>query len=135
MTKTRLKAGVLVLTMLLVLCCGILSGCSEQSGSIETYGGVDVLGSIDPKEKAAVDLAVEKIKKLGRTPRIIATSPAIADVCDKLAIELVGVCSSNISTIPERYKDVPVVGLAMSPDLEIVASLKPDWILSPVPPD
>lgn len=36
MTKTRLKAGVLVLTMLLVLCCGILSGCSEQSGSIET---------------------------------------------------------------------------------------------------
>lgn len=132
MTKTRLKAGVLVLTMLLVLCCGILSGCSEQSGSIEAYGGVDVLGSIDPKEKAAVDLAVDKIKKLGRKPRIIATSPAIADVCDKLEIELVGVCSSNISVIPERYKDVPVVGLAMSPDLEIVASLKPDWILSPV---
>lgn len=39
------------------------------------------------------------------TPKIIATSPATADICDKLDLDLVGVCSSSISTIPERYQD------------------------------
>lgn len=40
--------------------------------------------------------------------------------------------SSTVSTIPDRYKDVETVGTAMSPDTEILSSLKPDWILSPV---
>ena len=64
-------------------------------------------------------------------PRIIATSPATADICDKLDLELVGICSSTISTLPDRYDEVETVGTAMRPDMEIVASLDPDWILSP----
>ena len=51
-------------------------------------------------------------------PRIIATSPATADICDKLELDLVGVCSSTVSTIPERYKDLTTVGTAMAPDME-----------------
>lgn len=86
----------------------------------------------DPTEKAAVELAKKKVQSLGRDPRIIATSPAVADICDKLEMDLVGVCSSTVSTIPKRYKDLTVVGTAMSPDMEIVSSLHPDWILSPV---
>ena len=131
MTNAGRNRGLLALVAAIALCCGMLGGCSEKN-DIESYGGVDVLGQIDPKEKTAVDLAARKIKNLGREPRIIATSPAIADVCDKLEIGLVGVCSSNTSTIPQRYKDVPTVGLSMNPDIEIVASLRPDWIRSPV---
>lgn len=63
--------------------------------------------------------------------RIIATSPATADICDRLELDLVGVCSSTLSTIPERYKDVTQVGMPMSPDLEILKSLNPDYVLSP----
>ena len=63
--------------------------------------------------------------------RIVATSPATADICDRLELDLVGVCSSTLSTIPERYKDVTQIGTAMSPDLEILKSLKPDYVLSP----
>ena len=63
--------------------------------------------------------------------RIAATSPAVADICDKLDIDLVGVCSSTVSTIPDRYKDVTQLGTAMNPDTEILASLDLDWILSP----
>lgn len=85
----------------------------------------------DPKEKAAVEAAKKKVASMESEPKIIATSPATADICDKLELELVGICSSTVSTIPERYKDVKTVGTAMSPDMEIVASLKPDWILSP----
>lgn len=63
--------------------------------------------------------------------RLIATSPAVADITDKLELDLVGVCSSSISTIPERYDDAEKIGMAMSPDTEIVKSLDADWILSP----
>lgn len=63
--------------------------------------------------------------------RLIATSPAVADITDKLEIDLVGVCSSSISTISERYDDAEKIGTAMSPDTEIVKSLDADWILSP----
>ena len=31
--------------------------------------------------------------------RIVATSPATADICDRLELDLVGVCSSTLSTI------------------------------------
>lgn len=63
--------------------------------------------------------------------RIVATSPAAVDICDRLELDLVGVCSSTLSTIPERYQDVTTVGTAMSPDLEILKSLDPDYVLSP----
>lgn len=86
----------------------------------------------DPEERAAVDAAKKKVRALEGEPRIIATSPATADICDKLELDLVGVCSTTVSHIPERYKDLEVVGTAMSPDMEIVASLHPDWVLSPV---
>ena len=85
----------------------------------------------DKYERAAVESAKEKVEKLGRNPRIIATSPATADICDKLNIDLAGVCSSTVSTIPSRYKNVKKIGTAMSPDMEIVSSVQPDWILSP----
>lgn len=62
--------------------------------------------------------------------RLVATSPATAQICDKLNLDLVGVCDTN-STIPERYEDVTKVGMAMSPDLEIIKSLNPDYVMSP----
>lgn len=63
--------------------------------------------------------------------RLVATSPSVVDICDRLDLELVGVCSSTLSAIPERYGDAEQVGTAMAPDTEIVKSLSPDWILSP----
>lgn len=85
----------------------------------------------DPNEKAAVEEAKKKVQALKSEPRIIATSPATADICDMLELDLAGVCSSTVSTLPKRYKDVETVGTAMSPDMEIISSLNPDWILSP----
>lgn len=99
---------------------------SSKDASVEA-----LLEITDPEEKAAVEAAKEKVRSLGEDVRLIATSPATADICDKLELNLVGVCTSSISTIPERYDEAVKVGTAMSPDMEIVASLNPDWILSP----
>lgn len=62
--------------------------------------------------------------------RLVATSQAVAQICDKLELDLVGVCRTS-GTLPERYKDVTQVGTAMSPDMEILKSLSPDYVLSP----
>lgn len=62
--------------------------------------------------------------------RLIATSPAVASICDKLNLDLVGVCSTS-RDLPERYTEVEQVGTSMSPDLEIVKSLSPTYVLSP----
>lgn len=62
--------------------------------------------------------------------RLIATSPAVAQICSRLHLKLVGICDT-ISSVPEEYDNVTKVGMAMNPDLEIVKSLNPDYILSP----
>lgn len=82
-------------------------------------------------EQEAVEAAKEKVAALSDEPRIVATSPAVAQICDRLDLDLVGVCSTTVSTIPERYEGLTEVGTAMAPDMEIMASLAPDWILSP----
>ena len=60
----------------------------------------------------------------------MATSPAVAQICNRLNLDLVGICQST-SELPERYDGVTTVGMAMNPDLEIIKSLDPDYILSP----
>lgn len=62
--------------------------------------------------------------------RIVATSPSVVAICDKLDIDLVGGCKTS-GTLPSRYASVTQVGMAMSPDLEILKSLNPDYVLSP----
>lgn len=79
---------------------------------------------------ACVDQHPEQSKSRSND-RIVATSVAVVDIADKLNLDLVGVCDSNLYTLPKRYDGVKRVGLPMNPDMEIIASLKPDWILSP----
>lgn len=63
--------------------------------------------------------------------RLVATSPATADIMDRLDLDLVGVSDTSLSTIPERYDNVERIGMAMSPDTEKIATLDADWILGP----
>lgn len=72
-----------------------------------------------------------KMAKETEQQRIVATSVAVVDICDRLNLDLVGVCDSKLYTLPKRYDAVKRVGLPMNPDIELIASLKPTWILSP----
>lgn len=127
----------------LLLAASVLGGCVDQNQSkkeSQSTGAaasaeddsVEMLLKIDdPEEKAAVEAAKKKVAVMEEEPRIIATSPATADICDRLNLDLVGICKTTISTLPERYEDIEQVGTAMAPDMELVSSLNPDWILSP----
>jgi iron complex transport system substrate-binding protein len=65
-----------------------------------------------------------------RTPkRIIATTIAQAQVLNALDIDLVGVpTAANDQSLPKRYRNLPKVGNHVSPNLEKIASLKPDVV-------
>ncbi|MBU5669444.1 heme ABC transporter substrate-binding protein IsdE [Peptoniphilus sp. MSJ-1] len=64
--------------------------------------------------------------------RIAATSMGTVYIMEKLNVDLVAVPDSQIDKMPERYKDVPKVGMAMSPDIEKLKQINPDYVFSPV---
>lgn len=97
------KLRVLATAGALCLSVFFLGGCVNQSEETKTVSvtcaaeasddgkteKVETLLQIDdPEEKAAVEAAKKKILSMGSEPRIIATSPATADICDKLNLDL-----------------------------------------------
>jgi iron complex transport system substrate-binding protein len=66
----------------------------------------------------------------GGEPRIVATSAAVCDILDKLDLELVGVPETS-AELSARYKNLTRVGMPMSPDMEIIKSLRPTDVITP----
>lgn len=64
--------------------------------------------------------------------RIATTSVAIMEMMDLLDVDLIGVPNSDNADYPVRYSNVDRIGMPMSPDVEILMSLSPDVVLSPV---
>src|SRR6185437_13106564 len=92
-----------VLGMFLLI---MLAGCSSKEGTSSNEQ------PIDPSED-----------------RIVATTVALTEIMDALDIDLVGVPSSY-KDLPTRYTNAKKVGNPMSPDMELLLSLKPTEILS-----
>ena len=84
----------------------LLSGCVNQNAHTVAAGEADEL-------------------------RIVATSPAVVDIMARLDIDLVGVPNSTLSEIPARYDDATRTGTAMGPDMEVIKTLNPDWVIGP----
>ena len=62
--------------------------------------------------------------------RIIATSNATLQICDKLGLDLVAICTTS-GEVPERYQGLPEIGTAMSPDAEAITLLEPTDVIGP----
>lgn len=92
---------------------------------------ISSITDIKPVEMEAVKRAQQMVSAKGRNVRIVATSPSVADICNRLDLDLVGICSSTVSKMPQRYKRATVIGTPMAPDMEKVSGVQPDWILSP----
>lgn len=92
---------------LLVCCmvCGLFTGCAAKTDATDSSEDIE---------------------------SIAATSVAIMQICEAMEIDLVGVPTTDLAEIPEVYSDAVEVGYAMAPDLEVLAQLNPDVVLSPV---
>lgn len=64
--------------------------------------------------------------------KIAATSMSTVYIMDKLNVDLIAVPESDIDELPERYKNLETIGMAMTPDIEKLKRLKPDYVFSPV---
>ncbi|MDR1029107.1 MAG: heme ABC transporter substrate-binding protein IsdE [Clostridiales Family XIII bacterium] len=106
-------AARLAAALLIILFAAPFAGCVDQH----------------PKGTASGDEPASGTDAGG--PRIVATSMATVEIMDRLGAELIGVPHSDLSDPPERYKDVPEIGMPMSPDIERIKSMKPDYVFSP----
>ncbi|MDR2109022.1 MAG: heme ABC transporter substrate-binding protein IsdE [Coriobacteriales bacterium] len=64
--------------------------------------------------------------------RVVATSMATVQIMERLDVNLVGIPHSDLSEPPARYAGLPEIGMPMSPDMEVLSALKPDWVFSPI---
>ena len=110
----------LIFGLLLISLIG-LTGCVDQSGAAREI-----------EETRGSEANQETEKEIEKEAVILATSMATVEICARLDIPLAGIPNSEISAVPVKYEDLPKIGSAMTPDMEIVASLNPEWILSPV---
>ena len=134
--KTRFTALLCIIILNLTGCVDYSKTAKEAHNSEAV---VNLQTSEDNVKKESNVTKESEEKQIGKlvnkektSPVIIATSPATADICAALEIPLAGIPHSDSFDLPEAYHGATVVGMAMSPDMEIVSSLKPDWILSPV---
>ena len=61
--------------------------------------------------------------------RVVASSVAVVQILDALSVPMVGVPTSSYE-LPESVADVTRIGSAMSPDMEVIASLEPTVVVS-----
>lgn len=110
-----------LLSMILVSSV-LLVGCQSPKGTEveEQTPVVDETSSSTKQEKetTGVEKEAEEIK-------VVAATVSATQVLAELKADVLGVPTTS-QTLPTEYKDLPQVGQAMSPDLEIVASLNPD---------
>lgn len=68
--------------------------------------------------------------------RVVATTVSATELADALELDLVGIPTSY-KELPGRYDGVTEIGNPMSPDMELVRSLKPDvvWSVTTLEPD
>ena len=110
-----------LLSMILVSTT-LLVGCQSSKGTEveEQIPVVDETSSSTKQEEETTDVEkeVEEIK-------VVAATVSATQVLAELNAEVLGVPATS-QTLPDGYQDLPQVGQAMNPDLEIVASLNPD---------
>lgn len=84
----------------------------------------------EPTEaKAVVEESTEEEVKEGTVQlRIVSATVAATNLLGALDVDLVGIPTTE-NSIPEQFQGLPEVGIAHTPDLEVVASLEPDLFI------
>ncbi|KOS62529.1 MULTISPECIES: heme ABC transporter substrate-binding protein IsdE [Lysinibacillus] len=105
-----------LLMMALMSLLLVVVGCSDGDKQEKTE---------TPKEKAQSSAEATDENE----HRIIAGTVVIAEILDKLELDAIAVPETE-KTLAKRFDDLPTIGNAMEPDMEIVKSLNPTDVLS-----
>lgn len=116
----RKSKWLVILLMSLLLVVGCSSDASPGEGAAE-----EADTGVTSEEEEVVEQAQENEEE----HRIISTTVAIVEIIEQLDLDLVGI-PTTYKELGPRYRDLPDVGIANEPDMEIVKSLKPTDVLS-----
>lgn len=109
----HLKRGILIAAT--VLMGALTVGCGKtENKEVEVTASQEAGYEADRKETEE---------------RVVAVSVAAVHILDSLGVSMVGVPTSSYD-LPESVADVIRIGSAMSPDMEIIASLEPTVVVS-----
>lgn len=105
---------------ILLLAVIVVAGCSNVGSAAK-----------DNRTLSAAAPSAEQTKEPASEPeqRVVSTTVAITEMMAALEVDLVGVPTSS-KVLPARYDAVTKIGNPMSPDMELVKSLKPTEVLS-----
>lgn len=135
MRKNKLKAMVLSAGMAAVM----LAGCGNTTTGAEdnktTEAQPEVSTQTESGDKAEESEQVEAAGQTGtkeetkEAGNVVVSSVAIVEILDAMNIPMVGVPTSSY-ILPESVADATEIGNPMSPDMEVITSLEPDYIIS-----
>jgi iron complex transport system substrate-binding protein len=114
--------GPALLLLLLFLCLSLAACVDQHPDDANAAGGASAANG------AANERGGETAEDSG-APRIVATSRAVVDICDKLELPLAGV--PTLEGLPARYGEAARVGGPMGPDLEAIKLLDPVDVIGP----
>jgi iron complex transport system substrate-binding protein len=118
------KIGIFLIITLLI----ILAGCGTEGETTAADGQ----SSTDDNQTSAEETAEGETSEeaaLETDARIVTTTVALTEIMDELDLDLVGVPTTE-QELPERYQNLPEVGIAMTPDMELIRSLNPTDVLT-----
>ncbi|WP_304943388.1 ABC transporter substrate-binding protein [Vallitalea guaymasensis] len=112
-------------------------GQEKDSDVDATKEGKENVHSDEDKKKEEIDDVTSASKKednkleFDSIPEKVAVGTiGLTEIFDALTIDLVGVPSSKSHNIPERYADLPAIGMSMQPDMEKLKSLELDVFIT-----
>ncbi len=99
------------------------------SGAMAGVMALSLTACVNQHPDADISTADDPAPQTEET-RIIATSNATLQICDRLGLDLIAIPTTT-GEVPERYQGLPEIGTAMAPDAEQIALLEPTDIIGP----
>lgn len=115
--KNKFMYSLIVMLLFILAACGGNDSTADAAEEAKDTGAETEEAAGEEKETLETD------------GDIIATTVALVEIMDELELDLVGV-PTTYKDLPERYEGLPEIGMAMSPDMEMILSLKPTEVLT-----
>ena len=90
---------------------------------------IAVLAGCNSDEAPNQTATTESAQTTGEEHRIIAGTVVMAQILDRLNLDAIAI-PETVKELPARFDDLPNIGNAMEPDMEMVKSLNPTEVLS-----
>ena len=110
---------IISLITIMLLAMVVLAGCGEKDVEDETQADVN---EVESDENVEVEDSEQKYE------RVITSTVAGTEILYALGVEMVAIPDTSME-LPEELQELPTIGSAMDPNIEVIISLEPDIVV------